>query len=569
LEKKKMSAQTSPRRRLFALVVVAMLAGMAVPAGPALADTEACPSTIPSAGYRDLAGLSSEAVEAINCITYYRIAEGATSTRFDPGLLVPRWQMALFLIRAADDLGIPLPSGSDQGFTDLSGVSIAARTAINQLAQLGVTKGTGPRAFAPYDPVPRWQMALFLTRLYAKAGLTLPSGAPQGFVDIYQVPAEAWYAINQIAQLGVSRGMTARMFGPWSYVYRWQMALFLARQLQAGYARAMVVTVTPDVSTAPTGSVVTLTLRVRGLDGTGVANRYVDVFVGGIDSAGQCRLDADAYLNGGDAGTGSNCRIDTGDPRTDFSGRATVTFTHSGVTETDTVYAWIGDVGQHFDADTVRTYDATSVRWSLPREDQAVLTQAAVTSVVGEPVTLTAEVTDRYADGYYRVRVWFVVSNGAEVELDDDTNSSGIAQVTWTPTDSDIYTVDAWVDFDRDGKFDTHDIGYGDVVDLTHYVVQSAPDFGEERSFDVLGLDAVGHTVDVMELDGANLYRLAYDASDSFTVDEVDASLGEFEAALAGLELPELDGPGKVELVTVAYYTDENEVSVFQLQTEP
>ncbi len=45
---------------------------------------------------------------------------------------VERWQMALFLTRQAEVHGLTLPSGADQGFTDLAGVPAAAVTAINQ-----------------------------------------------------------------------------------------------------------------------------------------------------------------------------------------------------------------------------------------------------------------------------------------------------------------------------------------------------------------------------------------------------------------------------------------------------
>ena len=653
-----MITRTSHWRLLLVLAALAVLTGV-VPSTPAAAASDACPSTIPSARYRDLAGLSTEAVQAIDCITYYGIAEGVSSSRFDPTGAVPRWQMALFLVRTAEDLGIALPSGSNHGYTDLGGIGSEAAAAINQLTRLGITRGVGPGQFAPHSAVPRWQMALFLTRLYAKAGYDLPSGAVQEFTDVGTVPTEAWYAINQLAQLGITRGIDAQRFGPNGSVNRWQMAIFLARQLQACHARPLVVTVTPDVSSAPTWSTVTLTLRVRRMDGTAVSNRYVDVFVGSLDSAGRCRLDGDASLNGGDAGTGTDCRIDSRDPRTNSSGRVTVTFTHSGVAETDTVYAWIGDDGQTFDADTVSSYDTERVRWTalgavgmlrvddasaafgtnaqvkarlltsagnpisvsgehivftvkrgstvveresvstgsdgvatlvyavadpssgddfvthdvvafwdrdrdgnydgsseyddtatvtwdeaVPREDEAVLSQSSDSSRVSQSVTLSAKVTDRYGAAISNARVRFVVNNGSTTNLDDNTDSGGNAQVTWTPTAVGVYVVDARVDA-------PYEIDYVDVTDLTHYVVDSAPDLAGEHEFYVLAVDGGPNTIDVIEVVGPNLYRLHYDASDDFTVYGEDAEIGDFEAALAALDLPEVDG--NVRLRTVDY----------------
>ena len=142
--------------------------------------------------------------------------------------------MALFLTRQAVDHGVTLPSGADQGFTDLTGLSAEAVTAVNQLAQLNITKGTSATTFDPNGNVGRWQMALFITRLVSAAGITLPSGADQGFTDISGLSAEAQLAINQLAQLTISTGTSATTFDPTGNVTCAQMALFLTRTLQAG-----------------------------------------------------------------------------------------------------------------------------------------------------------------------------------------------------------------------------------------------------------------------------------------------------------------------------------------------
>jgi hypothetical protein len=76
-------------------------------------------------------------------------------------------------------------------------------------------------------------MALFLVRLAAAAGVTLPSGAAQGFTDISSLSTEAQTAINQAKQLGIADGFTATTFSPNTDTLRWQMALFLTRTLAA------------------------------------------------------------------------------------------------------------------------------------------------------------------------------------------------------------------------------------------------------------------------------------------------------------------------------------------------
>ena len=140
--------------------------------------------------------------------------------------------MALFLIRTASAVGITLPDGASQGFVDLGGLDSATQTAINQLAQLGITTGTGPGTFSPQVPVSRWQMANFLTRLIAMAGTALPSGEPVGFVDLASLDATAQTAINQLFRLGITKGTTATTYGPFGEVARWQMAIFLTRTLE-------------------------------------------------------------------------------------------------------------------------------------------------------------------------------------------------------------------------------------------------------------------------------------------------------------------------------------------------
>ena len=219
------------RSRIVILAVVAMIAALlAIPAAPAGAASAACDSA-PSAGFTDLAGFTAETVNAVDCIAFYGITQGTSATTYGPNADVSRWQMALFLTRKLAAAGVTLPSGAPQGFTDIATFDAATQTAINQLAQLNITKGTSATTFDPNGIVNRWQMALFMTREVVAAGVTLPSGAPQGFTDISGLAAATQTAINQLAQLGISKGTSASTYGPDGDVNRWQMALFLARDL--------------------------------------------------------------------------------------------------------------------------------------------------------------------------------------------------------------------------------------------------------------------------------------------------------------------------------------------------
>ncbi|SVC84483.1 uncharacterized protein METZ01_LOCUS337337, partial [marine metagenome] len=135
-----------------------------------LAVYDACPpSLIPAAGFTDTTSAD------VACIKYYNITKGTTATTFSPVDFVSRWQMALFLTRMVVPAGATLPSGVDQGFTDISGKSTEIQTAINQIKQLGITVGKTATTFAPDDYVTREEMSLFISRLL-KASTTGPGG---------------------------------------------------------------------------------------------------------------------------------------------------------------------------------------------------------------------------------------------------------------------------------------------------------------------------------------------------------------------------------------------------------
>ena len=119
----------------------------------------------------------------------------------------------------------PGTSAAAAGFTDTTS------TDVDCIKTHGITSGVTATTYEPAGSVPRWQMALFLTRFATSAGMTLGSGADQGFTDISGHSAEIQTAINQIKQLGVTTGTTATTYSPDSNVTREQMAMFVERLL--------------------------------------------------------------------------------------------------------------------------------------------------------------------------------------------------------------------------------------------------------------------------------------------------------------------------------------------------
>jgi SpoIID/LytB domain protein len=189
-----------------------------------------CRGSVPPAGFTDVSSSSIHAVD-IDCVAHEGVTKGIADGLYDPKGTVTRWQMALFLTRTAPRLGVSVPAAAPP-FTDLGGLSPEAVAAIGSLAAMGVTSGTSATEFSPANPVTRWQMALFLTRLHALTGFEIPSGTSQGFTDIDAFPAGTVTAINQLAQLGITTGTTATTYSPNNSVTREQMASFLARLIR-------------------------------------------------------------------------------------------------------------------------------------------------------------------------------------------------------------------------------------------------------------------------------------------------------------------------------------------------
>ena len=127
---------------------------------------------------------------------------------------------------AAVSSACPTGSAAAAGFTDTTS------TDVDCIAMYNITKGTTATTYSPTDSVPRWAMALYLTRALGPAGGTLGAGVDQGFTDISGKSAEIVLAIDQIAELGITVGKTATTFAPDDNVTREEMAMFIERWLE-------------------------------------------------------------------------------------------------------------------------------------------------------------------------------------------------------------------------------------------------------------------------------------------------------------------------------------------------
>jgi hypothetical protein len=254
--------------------VVLSLFAVALPASAhsvAIDTAVSCPSSTPNAGFTDIGAFGADVQLAINCIKAFGITQGTTATTYSPNDTVARWQMALFLVRQAADHGITIPAAASQGYTDISGLPQATQDAINQVTQLGISKGTTSSTFSPNDGVTRWQMALFLRRLAGLAGVTVTDDpAHNQFTDIGAYTAEIQAAINFLADGHIALGTGGSIYDGNALVSRWQMALFLTRVLAAdGITQpSSLVTVAPSASASQaTGSARTYTATFKTTGG--------------------------------------------------------------------------------------------------------------------------------------------------------------------------------------------------------------------------------------------------------------------------------------------------------------
>jgi phage tail protein X len=122
--------------------------------------------------------------------------------------------------------GTACPSGSAPaaGFTDTDLVDVDC------IKMYGITQGTTATTYEPDGSIPRWQMALFLNRMFVPMGIAAAgTTVVPDFTDTAGLSAEINAAITAIASHGITVGTSATTFGPDDNVTREQMALFLYR----------------------------------------------------------------------------------------------------------------------------------------------------------------------------------------------------------------------------------------------------------------------------------------------------------------------------------------------------
>lgn len=188
---------------------------------------------VPAPGFTDVGGTHRHATD---CISWYGVGQGRSSTRYAPASSVTRGQLAAFLVRLLEEGGLTLPRAGDQGFEDVAGTAHA--DAVNRLVAAGLAEGISATAFGPRAPVTRAQTAALLVRSYEHVlRRSLPAGEYR-FVDGADGVHRA--EIAKAAAAGLVSGVSPSRFAPDRPIRRDQAASMLARMLDhlvtAGYA---------------------------------------------------------------------------------------------------------------------------------------------------------------------------------------------------------------------------------------------------------------------------------------------------------------------------------------------
>ncbi len=421
------------RRQTAVLTALALVASVlvAVPVSAAdddpKADYTATFSACVGAGSSDFTDVPANHENAgdINCIAYYGITLGTSPSTYSPLMSVTREHMALFLTRLAGLVGIEVVSDPDDaGFTDIGDLSDESQTAINQLADLGITQGTSDTTYSPSDPVQRGHMALFISRLMDQMdpmaedsdtpfgytpsdvgetnvidsdddnALDEPGEALSPFTDLGSTTKTTYDAITALWELGVASGLSDTAYGPAASITRASMAGFMAGVLDHSNARPAGVSI--QASTSWDFGTFSPTVAVSYRDASFAP--MVDVSLKTFSSD-----DVGAFTEDGKCEMAAECAWTDDESLTDAMGNIYIEGSVADG-EMNTYYAWMGDP----DADDNDFVEGMSDEASVTLSSTTDATDLKVTTDInensrrgntmdidsGDDVTLTAQLVD-------------------------------------------------------------------------------------------------------------------------------------------------------------------------------
>ena len=434
------------------ILVGALLAGLALPVAARngvqdeLPRYSACVGpALESAGFRDISSYSDDTENAINCLAHYGITIGTSRGQFSPRDGISRAQMALFLIRAAEPVGIELPVPSDQGFRDIGTYPRYFRDAINQLAELRIANGKTASTFDPKGLVTRRQMVKFIARFLdlvpvVEGGVDIDDVDPDDdvFDDIDDLPLSYYRDIRVLYEMGIAHGATNDRFYPDRQVTRSQMALFVTRMLAHTNARPAGLTLQVEDEVVTEGYIVEVVASVRDRFHRPVADVPVDLFSGAprddhFTNNGRCNED-NLLAEFGEY----VCEIDLDDETTDADGNVVFDLQ---VDEGLVLWAWTGSLREDFDEDRTdyASLDLVTTKPPVAIEVSTDLPPGAQKVRFGQRVDFTLQLVDRDGDPVYEEDVDITVVSEETLEgrvtnrrtRTYSTDSSGRVELTF------------------------------------------------------------------------------------------------------------------------------------------
>ncbi len=442
------------RRSVAVLAALSMVASVLVAAPAVAADPkmdypatfDAC-AGVGSADFEDVPASHANAGD-IDCIAYYGITKGTSATTYSPSMSVTREHMALFLTRLAGLVGIEVAADpADAGFTDIGDLSAESQTAINQLADLGITQGTSATTYSPADAVKRGHMALFVARLMdlmdpmAEDKDTVFGYTPEDvvdvadgdddddlpdktvkspFTDIGGTTKEAYDAITALWELGVASGISATSYGPDASITRASMAEFMAGVLDHSNARPAGVTIQAVKSWDFGSFSSTVAVSYRDDSFMPMVDVSVKTFHSGDDGAGAAGVGS--FNEDGGCSMASDCAWTDDESLTDASGNIYVA---GGVTDgkSNTYYAWMGDPDEDENDFNVNTSPHATV--TLSSTTDAV--NLKVTTDINKNST-NGNTEDIDGDGSVTITAQLVDGDGAAVAKPGVTVNVAVVQ---------------------------------------------------------------------------------------------------------------------------------------------
>ncbi len=167
--------------------------------------------------------------DAANMLFTNHITEGCGGSpiEFCPTADIPRWEMAVLIVRAIFG-GDNFPSaGTNPYFNDVP-LGDPGFAWIQKLAQLGITSGCGNGNYCPAEFVPRDEAAVFTTRMRYGATAVFDFPPVAYFTDVTP-QTFGWVSIQRMREDNITSGCAPTLFCPSDLVTRADMAEFIMR----------------------------------------------------------------------------------------------------------------------------------------------------------------------------------------------------------------------------------------------------------------------------------------------------------------------------------------------------